>query len=175
MGHLLRRGNIVGLLAFAGGLGCAHQQVRAANPVQETRPVAAAQTPAPPAEATPSQESIDLAAVLSGDVLHFSFDAANLTEASRTRLQKIADVLGRYQDVKLRISGNCDERGTEEFNLALGDRRAAVAKKYLTKLGIDGSRVSIISYGKDHPVADGHDEQAWAQNRRDDMQPNPGN
>jgi len=77
--------------------------------------------------------------------------------------------------VKIRIDGNCDERGTEEYNLQLGDRRASAAKTYLTKLGIADGRISIVSYGKDHPVATGHDEQAWYQNRRDDFHPTSAN
>ncbi len=167
----LQKESVLGVLAFGVGLvGCAHAQVRAALPEQAR--VAAAQPPeaATAAIASPTVEN-DLAAVLSGDVLHFAFDEAHLTPESRTRLQKIAGALGRYPDVKVRIDGNCDERGTVEYNLALGNRRAAVAREYLSNLGIDPARISIISYGKERPLAEGHSEQAWAQNRRDDFQP----
>ncbi len=179
MGNTSGRERVIGVLVCGMGLfGCAHAQVKAAAP--EAPPVAAAAPQKPEAEPpapapAPSTAESDLAAVLSGDVLHFGFDAANLIPESRTRLQKIAEVLGRYPGVRVRIDGNCDERGTEEYNLALGSRRAAVAKEYLSNLGIDASRISVISYGKERPVADGHDEQAWAQNRRDDFQPNPAN
>jgi peptidoglycan-associated lipoprotein len=155
-----------------GLFGCAHAQMRAAKPVGEVLGATAAAEPKPEAAGPTSAAESDLAAVLSGDVLHFGFDQATLTAENRSRLQKIAEVLGRFPGVKIRIDGNCDERGTVEFNLALGNRRAAVAKEYLSNLGIDAARISIISYGKERPVATAHEEQAWAQNRRDDFQPN---
>ncbi len=172
MSSAIRNGGIVGVLAgVAGLLGCAHTQMRAAKPAGEAPKVAAAAEQKPEAPGPASSEESDLTAVLSGDVLHFGFDEANLTPESRSRLQKIAEALGRYPGVKIRIDGNCDERGTVEFNLALGNRRAAAARDYLSNLGVDPARISIISYGKERPVATGHDEQAWAQNRRDDFQP----
>lgn len=75
----------------------------------------------------------------------------------------------RNATIKVRIEGNCDERGSDEYNLALGERRAQVAARYLTTLGISGERLSTISYGKEKPVDPGHDENAWARNRRDDF------
>jgi peptidoglycan-associated lipoprotein len=73
--------------------------------------------------------------------------------------------------LNLRIEGNCDERGSEEYNIALGQRRADAAKKYLLRMGERGTQISTISYGEDRPRAKGHDEDAWRQNRRDDFIP----
>ncbi|HUB06749.1 MAG TPA: OmpA family protein [Myxococcales bacterium] len=159
----------IGLVAAAAlGAGCAHQQVKA-TPVAPAPVAAAAAAPAP-AQSLSAQEADDLERIFNGDVIHFSLDSADLSSDDTARLQKIANALQRHPEVKIRISGNCDERGTEDYNLALGQRRAAKAKAYLGDLGIDASRVDTISYGKDRPVASGHDESAWAQNRRDEFQ-----
>jgi peptidoglycan-associated lipoprotein len=72
-------------------------------------------------------------------------------------------------DIKVKIEGNCDERGTTEYNLALGDRRAKAAMDYLTAQGVDAARLTTISYGKEKPVDAGHNEEAWAKNRRDEF------
>ncbi|MHB8419715.1 MAG: OmpA family protein [Myxococcales bacterium] len=133
------------------------------------RPRPAGSGGAGPAPATATAEAEDLQAIFAGEVIHFGLDSADLSQDDTARLQKIAEVLQRHPEVKIRISGNCDERGTEDYSLALGQRRAAKAKTYLRDLGIDGSRVETISYGKDQPVATGHDESAWTQNRRDEF------
>src|SRR5207244_7375930 len=72
--------------------------------------------------------------------------------------------------LRLRIRGHCDERGSDEYNLALGNRRATAAKQYVVSHGIDGSRIETVSYGEERPLAQGHDEEAWAQNRRDEFE-----
>lgn len=155
-------------------VGCAHT---AAKPSIDSTPaqVAKAEAPAPSVAAEPQgderQAMADLEAALRGAVLHFAFDQDGLTADSRSRLERIARILGQHPGLRVRVDGNCDERGTEEFNLALGQRRAEVAKKYLVNLGVDGDRVNTISFGKDRPLADAHDESAWAQNRRDDFEP----
>jgi peptidoglycan-associated lipoprotein len=131
--------------------------------------VAAAPARAEPAAPTPQQVDADLEGLLRGDVLHFGFDEAQLTSESEQRLQKLAEAMRSHPDVKLTVAGNCDELGTEEYNLALGQKRAAVAKAYLVRLGVDGQRVATVSYGKERPVNPGHDEQARAANRRDDL------
>jgi peptidoglycan-associated lipoprotein len=129
----------------------------------------------PDADAEKAQrEKADLERILDGTVLHFGFDEANLTAESRERLNAIAAVLRERPALVVRVAGNCDERGTEEYNLALGERRASAAKKYLVDLGIGADRIGTISYGKEHPAAIGHDERAWAQNRRDEFQPTRG-
>lgn len=95
------------------------------------------------------------------------FDRYESRPDQRDRLAADAEWLRRWPTVKVRIEGNCDERGTAGYNMALGEKRAAEAKEYLTTLGIDRSRIEIVSYGKEKPFVDGHDESAWSQNRRD--------
>jgi peptidoglycan-associated lipoprotein len=101
-----------------------------------------------------------------GDTVYFSFDSSNLDDAARNVLQKQAAWLQRYRNVRLQLQGNCDERGTREYNLALGARRAASAREYLVSLGIVPSRVETISYGKERPICAESNEACWAQNRR---------
>ena len=96
----------------------------------------------------------------------FPLDSADLDEAARSVVAANADVIKRYPQWVITIEGHCDERGTTEYNLALGERRANAAKDYLVRLGVDASRVSIISYGEERPVDPGHDESAWSKNRR---------
>ena len=84
-------------------------------------------------------------------------------------LDRKASILGANPNVKIQISGHADERGSDEYNLALGNRRAAAAKRYLENKGIDGSRIDVVSYGEERPLNPGHDEAAYAQNRRDEF------
>lgn len=100
-----------------------------------------------------------------GDRVFFAFNKSNLSPTARATLQRQAAWLKTHAAVTVRIEGNCDERGTQEYNLALGNRRAHAAKAYLVNLGIAASRITTISYGKERPVALGHNEVAWAQNR----------
>jgi peptidoglycan-associated lipoprotein len=100
-----------------------------------------------------------------GDRIFFAFNMSALTDASKATLDKQAAWLAKYPHNDMLVAGNCDERGTEEYNLALGQRRANADKDYLVAHGVAGSRLATISYGKDRPVALGHDEEAWAQNR----------
>lgn len=99
--------------------------------------------------------------------LHFDFDKYNVNPNERAKLDKIAEWLKTNKGFVMRIEGNCDERGSAEYNLALGEKRAQAAMQYLMKLGVPKDRISIISYGKDKPLDPGHDEEAWAKNRRD--------
>ena len=101
-----------------------------------------------------------------GDRVFFEFDRFNLQAAARRVLERQADWLNTYANVSITIEGHCDERGTREYNLALGERRANAAKEYLASLGVDPGRVSTISYGKERPDALGSNEAAWSQNRR---------
>jgi len=98
--------------------------------------------------------------------IHFDFDKYNLLPLAQQILQKKAEWLRNNPDVSVIIEGHCDERGTNEYNLALGDRRAESANTYLINLGIAGSRLTTISYGEELPVDSGHNEVAWAKNRR---------
>jgi peptidoglycan-associated lipoprotein len=113
---------------------------------------------------------------LAADTILFSYDSAAIRKSEHANLQAVAAALSGDATLKLLIQGNCDERGTEEYNRSLGERRALAAREGLAKLGVDPARVRTISFGKDQPVDPGHDESAWAKNRRDDfvlLHPNP--
>jgi peptidoglycan-associated lipoprotein len=101
--------------------------------------------------------------------IYFNFDKSFIRLEYRSVLKKKAEFLKDSPDIHIRIEGNCDERGTNEYNLALGERRATSAAKFLISLGISPDRIETISYGEERPLALGHGEGAWAQNRRDDF------
>ena len=101
--------------------------------------------------------------------IYFDFDSFKLSDPARSSLAKNADLLKKDSAEKVRIEGNCDERGSDEYNLALGEKRAKAAMQYLITLGIPDERLSVISYGKEKPADPGHDEAAWAKNRRDEF------
>ena len=101
-----------------------------------------------------------------GDRVFFGFDKYDLTPTARNTLQMQAAWLTANPSVNITIEGHCDERGTREYNLALGERRANASRDYLLSLGVADSRITTISYGKERPVALGANENAWAQNRR---------
>lgn len=103
------------------------------------------------------------------EMIHFDFDQSALRSDAQAILDAKIPILLANPDVTIRIAGNTDERGSTEYNLALGQRRAATAKRYLTDHGIADSRVETVSYGEERPIAQGHDEEAWAQNRRDEF------
>ena len=100
-----------------------------------------------------------------GDI-YFAFDKYDMSDVSKKTLQKNADWLKQHPDVKVQIEGHCDERGTSNYNLGLGERRAVSTKKFLATLGIDEGRQYTISYGKEKPVCSEHKESCWQQNRR---------
>ena len=99
--------------------------------------------------------------------INFDFDKYDIRPKDAENLKENAALLSKYPKVKIQIEGHCDERGTNEYNLALGERRANAAKKYLVSVGIATDRISIISYGEEKPLDPGHNEEAWAKNRRD--------
>ncbi len=101
--------------------------------------------------------------------IHFDFDSYAIKDSEKPKLEQIAKWLKEHPTVKIRIEGNTDERGTEEYNMALGEKRAKAAKDYLIMLGISPDRMEIVSYGEDNPVDPRHNEEAWAKNRRDDF------
>jgi peptidoglycan-associated lipoprotein len=107
--------------------------------------------------------------VLGETVLHFDFDKDVLTPMNRDYLDRLANTLKACPAARIVVEGNCDERGTEEYNIALGQRRASVAKEYLVALGTRASRIDAISYGFERPADPRHDEEAWAMNRRDEF------
>jgi len=151
--------------------GCAHTQTTALPTSLAGRPTPAAQPAAATPAPAPDTGQADLEAMLRDDVLHFDYDEASLSGDDQHRLQNIADILAKHPDLRVRISGNCDERGTEDYNLQLGQERAAAALKYLVNLGVEAGRIATVSYGKDRPVNPAHSSDAWAENRRDDIQP----
>ena len=113
------------------------------------------------AEKTPAEK---LAQV--GDTVNFDFDSAELTVSARSTLNRQSAFLSVNPGLMIVIEGHADERGTREYNLALGDRRATAVRDYLVAKGIDSARVRTVSYGKERPTASGSDEGAWAKNRR---------
>ncbi len=122
---------------------------------------------APPEEPEPVDEQpseVEISMLLRD--IHFDYDDSSLRPEAEGVLNANADVLLDNMWVNVVIEGHCDERGTVEYNLALGERRALSAKRYLVSYGIDESRISIISYGKERPLDQGHSEEAWAKNRR---------
>lgn len=104
-----------------------------------------------------------------GNMIFFAFDSFELTPESREVLNAKADALKKYSLFSIIIEGHCDERGTSEYNLALGERRAKAAQQYLSQLGIPDSRMTIVSYGKERPLEQGKTESAWSKNRRDEF------
>ena len=108
-------------------------------------------------------------AALAAYTVHFAFDSAAIKSSEDSNLEAVAAALKSDANTKLLIEGNCDDRGTEEYNRSLGERRALAAREALAKDGIDPSRIRTISYGKDKPADPGHDDAAWAKNRRDDF------
>ncbi len=98
--------------------------------------------------------------------VYFDYDSYTLRQDAQETLRTNADVIGRYPDVRIQIQGHCDERGSEEYNLALGDRRARAVMDYLVNLGITPGRLSTITFGEERPSDPGHDEIAWSKNRR---------
>ncbi len=98
--------------------------------------------------------------------IYFDFDKSNIRTDAREILKANADIFTKNANAKVVVEGHCDERGTAEYNMALGERRALETKKYLVNLGIDASRLETVSYGKERPADAGHDENAWSQNRR---------
>lgn len=125
--------------------------------------------PAAPAAATPTGPvpgSAEDFVVNVGDRVFFGFDKSDLTPEATATLDRQAAWLKQYPAVTVTVEGHADERGTREYNLALGERRATAVKNYLTAMGVDAARVNTISYGKERPAVVGSNEAAWTQNRR---------
>jgi len=119
------------------------------------------------------REAADRIKALNADLMamiNFDYDQALVRTADEATLDRKAAVLQANPNVRLTISGHADERGSDEYNLALGNRRAGAAKRYLMNKGIDGGRMDVVSYGEERPLNPGHDEAAYAQNRRDEFQ-----
>jgi peptidoglycan-associated lipoprotein len=148
------------LAALVLAAGCAGEATEATSPTagQGSAQQAAAGAPAPGTVA----EFVEVV----GDRVFFGFDRSDLSPDARATLDRQAQWLQEYPDVRVQIEGHADERGTRNYNLALGDRRATAVRNYLVALGVDADRITTISYGEERPVALGSNEDAWAQNRR---------
>ena len=133
-------------------------------PPQTTAPTP---TPAPPPSGPVPGTQAHFSQTMQGrDTIYFDTDQFNIDAEDQAALQQQANYLRQYPNVRATVEGHCDERGTREYNLALGERRANAAKNYLVSLGVEANRITTVSYGKERPVALGSNEQAWARNRR---------
>jgi peptidoglycan-associated lipoprotein len=190
MNHVQKRTLIAIAAAAVLTAACAKKKVAAAPPpppppAAATAPAAssrpappraavATQRPAAPAQASPypnaqTRARIDQLLAKIEDA-YFDYDKASLRPDAMKALQadstELRDILKDYPDYKLTIEGHCDERGSAEYNVALGDRRAGAAKEYLVQVGIPSTQLDVISYGKEKPVCEDHDEACWQRNRR---------
>jgi peptidoglycan-associated lipoprotein len=160
--HMIFALALVALMAIAG---CGGKKATTAPP--PTEPSTSETTPPPvetPTESAPTP-SEDLNQMQLSDAF-FDFDSYALSSEAKGTLEQNAKELKRVTAGNLTIEGHCDERGTKAYNLALGEKRANAAKEYLVALGVTGSRINTVSYGKERPFDDGHDDSAWAKNRR---------
>ena len=137
--------------------------------------VAATPPPPPPPQAAPAPAprppgitpgSVQDFKVNVGDTVHFAYNEYNILDNDKSTLQKQATWLNKYPSVQITIEGHCDERGTREYNLALGARRANSVKEFLASLGVSAGRLQTVSYGKERPICTASNEDCWAQNRR---------
>ncbi|MHA6316516.1 peptidoglycan-associated lipoprotein Pal [Altererythrobacter sp. CAU 1778] len=155
------------LILAASGLALA----ACAKKAPEELPPAPEQTDATPTPTTPTGPvpgtQAHFASVMQGqDTIYFDTDRYNIDSSDAAALQQQAQYMGQYPNARATIEGHADERGTRDYNLALGERRANAAKNYLISLGIPAARLATVSYGKERPKALGSNEAAWAQNRR---------
>jgi len=144
------------------------QTIQQEPPINNLPPVNGGPAPIATTDWNPADFVMDRD-TLAADTIHFAFDSAVVRDSEQANLQAVASAMQADPNLRLLIEGNCDERGTEEYNRSLGERRALAAREALAKLGIDPMRVHEISYGKDKPADPGHDEEAWTKNRRDDF------
>jgi peptidoglycan-associated lipoprotein len=165
---------VVAMLMFVVALaGCHGKKVKPATTPGETTTPSTGEVAKQPKEAekpvTPIPQP-ELAGAALKDI-HFDYDKYNITDEASDILSANGEYIMNHSDVRILIEGHCDERGTEEYNLALGEKRALAARDYLVRFGIDKSRISIISYGEERPEDLGGTEEAWAKNRRDHFAP----
>ncbi len=145
------------VVAGCGGKESMEEPVAAAPaPVEEIQEPVVEEAPAPVEEISP---------IALSDAF-FAFDSYSLTAEAKGTLEANAREMKRVMDKSITIEGHCDERGTKAYNLALGEKRANAARDYLVALGVNASRITTVSYGKERPFDNGHDEAAWAKNRR---------
>jgi peptidoglycan-associated lipoprotein len=155
---------------------CGSQEVKKEVPVTDRTTTPPAATTSPPSTTTPTTTPAitanplkDPSNILSKRSVYFDFDSNVVKDEYRGLIQAHSKYMGDKKDTRIRVEGNCDERGSREYNLALGQRRAESVKKVMTVLGVQEGRIETISFGEEKPVALGHDEASWAQNRRADI------
>ncbi len=156
---------------------CKKKPVIAPTPTAQAAPTPAAPTRTPPATtATPVDTMAAMNAAIASararllETIYFEYDADELRDDARATLDAKLPLLNLNAGLRVRISGHCDERGSDEYNIALGRRRAETAKKYLTDRGIDASRIETASFGRERPAVQGETEEAWSKNRRDEFE-----
>jgi peptidoglycan-associated lipoprotein len=165
------------LMLAALAAGCASQEAKKDAPVTDRSGATPPSTATAPSTTTrPSQPGTvagnplrDPSNILSKRSVYFDYDSNVVKDEFRPLVQAHSRYLTDKRDSRIRIEGNCDERGSREYNLALGQRRAESVKKIMTVLGVSDGRVETVSFGEEKPVAAGHDEKAWTQNRRADI------
>jgi len=183
------------LIALFACAGCAkHEMVKtdeALAPSAVTKPAASTEAHAAPAAPAADTSALKVSPISGGDLhdaattgdhsaadaalqqklqtVYFGFDSSALSDDARAALTKNFEVVKKNGGAKVRIEGYCDERGSDEYNLALGERRARAAAQYLETLGVPKDRLTVLSYGNEKPAVQGHDEAAWSKNRRDEF------
>jgi peptidoglycan-associated lipoprotein len=177
---MIRRTLVVTLLGLALSVTACHKNP---PPNPGTTPVTTTQAPPPPPPAPPPMRGNDGAAPTNigiedafnarvksmSERIHFDYNEAMIRTDDDARLDVKSGLLKQFPTLRIRITGHADERGSDEYNIALGKRRAEAAKDYLVRAGIDATRIETASLGREVPVDPGHDEAAWAQNRRDEF------
>ena len=170
------------LTATAVAVGCGGKKPPEEPAPQPAPAPAPAPTPAPPDDSAErarlesermAREAAERARAVAADLsamINFDYDESAIRSADEANLNRKSAILQANPNVRVTIAGHADERGSDEYNLALGNRRAASAKRYLGSKGVDGSRLDVVSYGEERPLNPGSDEAAWAQNRRDEFQ-----
>ncbi|MEO6055834.1 MAG: peptidoglycan-associated lipoprotein Pal [Gemmatimonadales bacterium] len=179
----MRASSLMLVLATAGFAAACGGKPAPEEPAPEPTP-APVTTPAPPPvddsaerdrmeRERMAREAAERASAVKADLaamINFEYDQATVRTVDQASLDRKAAILAANPDVRIQISGHADERGSDEYNLALGNRRAAAAKRYLENKGISGSRMEVVSYGEERPLSQGSDESSYAQNRRDEFQ-----
>jgi peptidoglycan-associated lipoprotein len=146
---------ILSIVAMASPLGCKKKP-------PESEPTVLAPPPPPKSEAPPEVQEM----VKNFERVFFDFDSSALDDQSKSALKDNATIMSEHTDIKLEIQGHADERGTTDYNLALGQRRANAVLNFMSSNGVASSRLKVVSYGEERPLTEGHSESAWAQNRR---------
>ena len=181
--HRASRAISLSVIALVALGACKKKPEVAPAPAEQPAP-ASQPAPPPPAPAQPEcdaacvearnnaakAEAIRAATAALTATIYFDYDRSDITDDSRAKLDAKVPVLTQNTAVRIRIAGHTDSRGSDEYNLALGQRRAAAAKRYLTDRGIDGSRIEIVSFGEERPTCTDESEGCWSRNRRDEFE-----